>query len=109
MTRGAGTDANPRDGDRVRIEVDVLNGVVSVVKAEASGCDSLGLMVRTLETLAHRKTEDQVWLLDVGAIAKEMGAVTEENERCALTAIGALRSALVDAHVRARAKGESRT
>jgi hypothetical protein len=109
VTQGRGTDANPRDGDRVTIEVEVQDGVVSVTKAEAGGCDSIGLMVRSLETLAHRKPEDQVWLLDVAAIAREMGAVSEENERCALTAVGALRAALVDAHVRARAKGEART
>jgi hypothetical protein len=105
VTRGTGTDANRLDGDRVSFEIEIDRGVVSVVKAEASGCDSIGLMVRALETLAHRKTEDEVWLVDVGTLRRAMVAVSDENERCAVTAIGALRSALVDAHVRARAIG----
>ena len=109
MTQGSGTDANPRDGDFVTIELALRDGQVRILKAEARGCDSIGLMVRSLETLAHGKNEDQVWLLDVAAVGREMGAMSEENERCALTAIGALRAALVDAHVRARATGETRT
>jgi hypothetical protein len=109
VTKGNGRDANPRDGDRVTIEIEVHDGVVSILQADAQGCDSIGLMVRALQTLAHRKREDEVWLLDVAAVGREMGAMNAENERCALTAIGALRSALIDAHVRARASGEART
>src|SRR5207245_791620 len=69
---------------------------------------SLGLMVRSVEELAHRKTEDQAWMIDVAAIKRAMVAVSPESERCAVTAVGALRSALVDARVRARVEGVKR-
>ncbi len=109
MTKGTGSDANPSDADRVTFEVEVHRGTVTVTRAEATGCDSIGLVVRTLETLAHQKSEDEVWLIDVATIKRWMGAVSEENERCALTAIGALRAAIIDAHVTARARGEVKT
>ena len=60
MTKGTGSDANPRDADRVTFEVEVHRGTVTVTRAEATGCDSIGLVVRTLETLAHQKSEDEV-------------------------------------------------
>jgi NifU-like protein involved in Fe-S cluster formation len=109
MTQGRGTDTNHTDGDRVTIELDLDRGTVTVLKAEATGCDSIGLVVRTLETLTHRQSEDRVWLVDVDAIRRSMGAMSDENTHCASTAIAALRAALVDAHVRARAGGEART
>jgi len=109
VTKGTGSDANPRDADRVTFEVEVHRGTVTVTRAEATGCDSIGLVVRTLETLAHQKSEDEVWLIDVATIKRWMGAVSEENERCALPAIGALRAAIIDAHVTARARGEVKT
>lgn len=102
MTRGLGSDTNPLDGDHVTIELEISNGVVSITRAVADGCDSIGLMVRSVEELAHRKTEDQAWMIDVAAIKRAMVAVSDESERCALAAVGALRSALVDARVRAR-------
>jgi hypothetical protein len=108
MTRGAGTDTNPLDGDRVTIELEITNGFVSITRAAADGCDSIGLMVRSVEELAHRKTEDQAWMIDVAAIKRAMVAVSPESERCALAAVGALRSALVDARVRARVQGAKR-
>ena len=108
MTRGAGSDTNPLDGDRVTIELEISNGVVSITRAAADGCDSIGLMVRSVEELAHRKTEDQAWMIDVAAIKRAMVAVSPESERCAVTAVGALRSALVVARVRARVEGVKR-
>ena len=76
MTRGAGSDTNPLDGDRVTIELEISNGVVSITRAAADGCDSIGLMVRSVEELAHRKTEDQAWMIDVAAIKRAMVAVS---------------------------------
>ena len=108
MTRGTGTDANPLDGDKVAIDLEITNGVVSITRAAADGCDSIGLMVRSIEELAHRKTEDEAWLIDVATLKRAMVAVSEENERCALAAVGALRAALVDARVRARVEGIKR-
>jgi NifU-like protein involved in Fe-S cluster formation len=108
VTKGTGTDANPLDGDKVTIELEITNGVVSITKAVADGCDSIGLMVRSVEELAHRKTEDEAWMIDVAAVKRAMVAVSAESERCALTAVGALRSALVDARVRARVEGVKR-
>ena len=73
MTKGTGSDANPRDADRVTFEVEVHRGTVTVTRAEATGCDSIGLVVRTLETLAHQTSEDEVWLIDVATILADRG------------------------------------
>ena len=37
----------------------------------------------------------------VADVTPQIGPIDEEHERCVLTAIGALRAAIVDAHVKA--------
>ena len=103
MTRGTGNDANPRDGDRVRIAVDIVAGTVADIRVVSSGCDAALRAGEALQRLARGRTTEQAREIGVPQLARAMGGVDEEDERCVLTVIGALRAAVLDAHVRATA------
>ena len=103
MTRGSGSDANPRDGDRVRVALEVVAGTVTDIRVVASGCDAALRAGDTLSWLARGRTAEEAREIGVPQLASAMGGVGDENERCVLTAIGALRAAVLDAHVRGTA------
>ena len=100
MTRGLGSDANPGDGDRVKIEVD-LEGVVVAARVTASGCEVSTKAASALTRLARGRGRSEVLALGIADVTGQIGPVDEKHERCVLAAIGALRAAIVDAHVKA--------
>jgi NifU-like protein involved in Fe-S cluster formation len=100
VTAGTGTDANPRDGDRVTFAIEVELNIVAVSRTEPQGCEALARASRALAKIASGKRIDEIWEIDVQTLAATMDDLAEDDERCALTAIGALRAAVVDARVR---------
>lgn len=101
MTRGFGSDANPRDGDRVKIEVDLDGGVVMQVRVTGSGCEVSTKASSALTRLARGHGRSEALAISVADVTGQIGPIDEEHQRCVLTAIGALRAAIVDAHVKA--------
>ena len=83
MTRGVGSDANPRDGDRVKIEVDLE-------KASAA-----------LARLVRGRARGKALAISLADMTGQVGPIAGDRERCVLTVIGALRAAIVDAHRKA--------
>jgi hypothetical protein len=63
------------------------------------GCDTSRRAARVLWTLAGRRSVEEVLAIEVGDVIVAMGGAPAENERCVLTVLGALRSALIDVHV----------
>lgn len=101
MTRGLGSDANPRDGDRVKIEVDLEGGVLMAARVTSSGCEVSTKAASALTRLARGRGRSEALAIEIRDVTGQIGPVDEEHERCVLTAIGALRAAIVDAHVKA--------
>jgi hypothetical protein len=69
-----------------------------------SACATARRATRELGRLAYGRSLEAAFEIHVGDVMKSMGYVPRENERCVLTALGALRSALIDAHVTALAE-----
>lgn len=103
MTRGIGSDANPRDGDRVKIEVDLEGGVVMEARVTGSGCEVSTKASSALTRLSRGRSRSEALAIGIADVTRQIGPVDEDHERCVLTAIGALRAAIVDAHVKALA------
>ena len=101
MTRGVGSDANPRDGDRVKIEVDLDGGVVMAARASGTGCEVSTKASSALARLARGRARSEALAIGVADVTGQIGPVDEDRERCVLAAIGALRAAIVDAHMKA--------
>jgi NifU-like protein involved in Fe-S cluster formation len=101
VTRGAGSDANPRDGDRVRMEVDLEGGVLIAARVISAGCEVSTKASSALARLARGRGRADALGIDIPAVTAQIGRIDEDDERCVLTAIGALRAAIVDAHVKA--------
>jgi nitrogen fixation protein NifU and related proteins len=103
LTRGVGSDGNPRDGDRVKIEVDLEGGVVMAVRATGSGCEVSTKAASALTRLARGRSRSEALAVGLADVTGQLGPVDEDHEQCVLAAIGALRAAVVDAHVKATA------
>ena len=65
------------------------------------GCEVARSAALALSELVHGLTTDEAFAIDVRQIIRALGGVPPENERCVLTVIGALRSAVIDAQVKA--------
>ena len=102
MTIGRGTYANPRDGDVVEFEVDVVGDSVGVRTTTTRGCAAAARSAGELATWARGKTPEDAARIEARELIARLRLLPDE-ERCALTAIAALRAALVDAHVTALA------
>jgi len=101
LTRGIGSDGNPRDGDRVKIEVDLDGGVVMAARVTGSGCEVSTKASSALTRLARGRSRSEALAIGVADVTGQIGPVDEDQERCVVTAIGALRAAIVNAHVKA--------
>ena len=101
MTRGVGSDANPRDGDRVKIEVELEGGVVMTARVTGSGCEVSTKGSSALARLVRGRARSEALAIGIADVTGQIGPVDEEHEHCVLAAIGALRAAIVDAHVKA--------
>ena len=94
---------NPRDGDRVKIEVDLEGGVVMAARATGAVCEVSSKASSALTRLARGRSRSEALALAVADVTGQIGAVDEVRERCVLTVIAALRAAIVDAHLKATA------
>ena len=103
MSRGIGTDANPHDGDRIKMEVDVQGGVVMSARASGSGCEVSTKASAAIARLARGRARSEALAIDLADVAGQIGRVDEAREPCVRAAIGALRAAIVDAHTKALA------
>jgi len=63
------------------------------------GCDTARQAARVLWPLVGRRSVDEALAIRVEDLLRAMGTVPGEKERCVLTVLGALRSALIDVHI----------
>ena len=103
MSRGVGSDANPRDGDRVKIEADLEGGVLMEARVVTAGCEVSTKASAALVRLARGRSRSEALAIGVADVTSQIGPIDGEQERCVIAAIGALRAAIVDAHVKALA------
>jgi NifU-like protein involved in Fe-S cluster formation len=101
LSRGFGSDANPRDGDRVKIEVDLEGGVVMAARFSGSGCEVSTKGSTALARLARGRARSEALAISVPDVAAQIGPVDQDHEGCIAASIRALRAAIVDAHVKA--------
>jgi NifU-like protein involved in Fe-S cluster formation len=101
LTKGVGSDANPDDGDRVKIEVGVEGGVVMTARADVSGCEVSTKASSALVRLVRGRSRSEALAISLADVTGQIGAVDVAREGCVLTGVRALRAALVDAHVKA--------
>ena len=85
----------------MKIEVDLEGGVVMAARVTGSGCEVSTKASSALTRLARGRARSDVLAIGVADVTGQIGPVDEEHERCVLTAVGALRAAIVDAHMRA--------
>ena len=101
MTNGVGTDANPRDGDRVKIEVDLEGGFVMVARADVSGCEVSTKASSALARLVRGRGRSEALAISLADVTRQIGPIDADREACVLAGIRALRAAIVDGHVKA--------
>ena len=80
--------------------MDIVAGTVADIRVISSGCAAALRAGDTLQRLARGRTTEEAREIGVPQLARAMGGVDAEDERCVLTAIGALRAAVLNAHVR---------
>jgi len=98
MTIGRGKYANPQDGDVIEMDVDLRGDTVALTRMDLRCCDAATRAAKELSRWVYGKTPEDAARIEPRELIARLGLVAEE-ERCALTAIAALRAALVDAHV----------
>ncbi|MDO8506774.1 MAG: iron-sulfur cluster assembly scaffold protein [Candidatus Limnocylindria bacterium] len=99
MSSGTGRYANPRDGDVVEFEVDVTHETIAVTRMELRCCPAATRAANALSRWSHGKTPEDAARIEPRELIERL-LLSEDEERCALTVIAALRAALVDAHVK---------
>ena len=99
MTQGTGTDANPRDGDRVTFTVEVVDGRVRVKQTTVDACAAARRAAEELVRYINGRPAEDAQLIEARDLIERL-RLDADGERCALTALAALRAALVDVHVR---------
>lgn len=105
MSLGRGKYANPRDGDIVAFDVEIDHDSVAVKTMTVRGCGAAARAAGELAKWAHGKTPEDAARIEPRELISRLSLVPDE-ERCALTAIAALRAALIDAHVSELAERE---
>jgi NifU-like protein involved in Fe-S cluster formation len=99
MTIGQGQYMNPRHGDVVKIAVDVTDGRIAPRQSSFSGCASIPAVMNELMKDVSGKTPEEASRIEARELIDRL-RLSPDDERCALTAIAALRAALVDAYVK---------
>ena len=99
---------NPRDGDVVEFQLELVDGMVVVTAFETRGCDAARRAAIELARLAYGKSPEDAARIDAREIIALL-SLAHDEERCALTTVAALRAALVDAHLTALAAAEVET
>ncbi len=99
MTAGTGSDANPRDGDRVTFMVEIEDGRVRIVGTELNACGAASRAAEEIRRRVGGEIADEIARIQVRDIIETL-RLDADGERCALTALSALRAAIVDARVK---------
>ena len=99
MSLGWGKYANARDGDLIEFVVDLTHDTVAVRTMTMRGCGAAARAAGELARWAYGKAPEDAARIEPRELIARLELVPDE-ERCALTAIAALRAALMDAHVR---------
>ena len=99
MTRGVGSDANPRDGDLVTFTVDVAEGRVRILRTELNACGTAQRAAREVTRRVGGEIAEEIARIQVREIIDAL-RLDADGERCALTVLSALRAAIVDARVK---------
>jgi nitrogen fixation NifU-like protein len=100
---GKGSDTNPTCGDRTTITVRVADGRVAEARFRTFGCVAAIASASALTEMAAGRSVDEARAISPRQLIEALGGLPERKEGCALMAVGALRAALVDAHVKAAA------
>lgn len=100
---GKGSDTNPSCGDRTTITLRVRDGRVEEARFRTFGCVAAIASASALTELVTGRTVEEARALSPGDVNAALGGLPARKEGCALMAVGALRAALLDAHVRAGA------
>ena len=99
MSVGTGKYANPRDGDVIEMDVELTQNTVAVTRIDLRCCEAGRRAASEIAMWAHGKTPEDAARIEPRELIEKL-SLGQDEERCALTAIAALRAALVDAHVR---------
>lgn len=105
MTTARGKYMNPRDGDVVEYQLALVNDRVVIPGFEVRGCDAARRAASVLADLARGEAPEAAARIEPRELVARLSLAPDE-ERCALTAVAALRAALVDAHLTALATAE---
>jgi len=103
LPKGIAGEADPHDGDRVKIEVDREGGVVMTARADVSGCEISTKASSALARLVRGRGRSDALAISLSDVTGQIGPVDADREGCVNTGIRALRAAIVDAHVKATA------
>src|SRR4029077_18520184 len=77
LTRGVGSDTNPRDGDRVKIEVDLEGGLVMTARVSGSGCEVSTKAPAALVRLVRGRARSEALAIGVEGVVGQIGPVGE--------------------------------
>ena len=105
MTVARGKYMNPRDGDVIEYQIVLEHDRVVIPGFEVRGCDAARRAASELARLAREKAPEDAARIDPRELIALL-ALSRDEERCALTAVAALRAALVDAHITSLAIAE---
>jgi nitrogen fixation NifU-like protein len=100
---GKGSDTNPTCGDRTTITVRVRDGRIAEARFRTFGCVAAIASASALTEMVTGRAVDEARAIDPRELMDTLGGLPTRKEGCALMAVGALRAALVDAHVKAGA------
>ena len=101
---GLGKDSNPSCGDFTRITVRIMGGRVAEARFKTFGCTAAIASASIVTTLAEGRTLDEAAAISAQDVLRALGGLPPEKEGCALMAAGALRSALAEARLNAKAR-----
>jgi NifU-like protein involved in Fe-S cluster formation len=105
MTVARGKYMNPRDGDVIEYQIVLDHDRVLIPGFEVRGCDAARRAAYELARLARGKAPEDAARIDPRELIALL-SLSPDEERCALTAVAALRAALVDAHITSLAIAE---
>ena len=100
---GKGSDTNPSCGDRTTITVRIADGRVAEARFRTFGCVAAIASASALTEMATGRSLEEARAIDPRELIDALEGLPARKEGCALMAVGALRAALIDAHVRAAA------
>ncbi len=100
---GKGSDTNPSCGDRTAITLRVRDGRIDDLRFRTFGCVAAIASASALTELAKGRRVEEARKIGPAQVIDSLGGLPARKEGCALMAVGALRAALVDAEVKARA------